>query len=188
MAAAIPRLATGRLVLEVLEPEEAPRVVRFFARNEAHLAPWEPPRSAGFLTDDFWRERLARNRLEAMNDQSLRFFLVEGAEVVGTLNLTNFMRGPFQACFLGYSIDRDHEGRGFMSEALRAAVGHVWKELRLHRIMANHLPENVRSARLLRKLGFVVEGYARDYLYIAGAWRDHVLTALTNPDPCSPPG
>jgi len=23
-----------------------------------------------------------------------------------------------------------------------------------------------------------VEGYARDYLYIDGEWRDHVLTAL----------
>lgn len=33
----------------------------------------------------------------------------------------------------------------------------------------------------------MVEGYARDYLYIAGAWRDHVLTALYSPDP-SPPG
>jgi ribosomal-protein-alanine N-acetyltransferase len=67
-----------------------------------------------------------------------------------------------------------------MSEALRATIAHVFGTLKLHRIMANHLPENTRSAALLKKLGFAVEGYARDYLFIAGAWRDHVLTALTN--------
>jgi ribosomal-protein-alanine N-acetyltransferase len=53
--------------------------------------------------------------------------------------------------------------------------------LRLHRVQANHLPENQRSARLLQRLGFRVEGLAREYLYINGAWRDHVLTALTYP-------
>ena len=49
--------------------------------------------------------------------------------------------------------------------------------------MANYMPINERSGRLLRSLGFQVEGYARDYLYVGGAWRDHVLTALTNPNP-----
>ena len=47
--------------------------------------------------------------------------------------------------------------------------------------MANYRPENDRSRKLLERLGFVREGLARDYLFIDGAWRDHVLTALTNP-------
>ena len=51
----------------------------------------------------------------------------------------------------------------------------------LHRIQANHLPENARSAALLARLGFVREGLAKDYLFIGNAWRDHVLNALTNP-------
>jgi ribosomal-protein-alanine N-acetyltransferase len=48
--------------------------------------------------------------------------------------------------------------------------------------MANYIPVNERSGRLLRRLGFTVEGYARDYLLIAGKWEDHVLTALANAD------
>jgi ribosomal-protein-alanine N-acetyltransferase len=52
--------------------------------------------------------------------------------------------------------------------------------MRLHRIMANHRPENVRSARLLERLGFVREGVAKDFLFIDGAWCDHVLTSLTH--------
>ena len=66
------------------------------------------------------------------------------------------------------------------------AIDHVFHALKLHRIMANYMPTNVRSARLLRRLGFVPEGFARDYLFIAGAWQDHVLTALTHPDGITP--
>ena len=67
-----------------------------------------------------------------------------------------------------------------MSEALRATNAFVFDVIRLHRIMANYRPENVRSGRLLERLGFVREGIAKDYLFIDGAWRDHVLTSLTN--------
>ncbi len=175
-----PRLVTARLVLEVPEPTAAPRVLEYFARNKEHLAPWDPPRPANFMTEAFWKERLAQSRLELLNDQSARFFVFKEERVVGALNFTNFVRGPFQACHLGYSIDGTLEGTGCMSEALRVALPWAFATLKLHRIMANHIPENVRSAKLLKKLGFAVEGYARDYLFIDGAWRDHVLTALTN--------
>ena len=70
-----------------------------------------------------------------------------------------------------------------MSEALRAATAWIFGELRLHRIMANYRPENARSGRVLERLGFVREGFAKDYLFIDGAWTDHVLTALTTPHP-----
>ncbi|MNR55956.1 ribosomal-protein-S5-alanine N-acetyltransferase [compost metagenome] len=46
--------------------------------------------------------------------------------------------------------------------------------------MAHYMPENERSGALLKRLGFEVEGLARDYLKINGAWRDHVLTARIN--------
>jgi len=49
-------------------------------------------------------------------------------------------------------------------------------------VQANARPENARSLRLLDRLGFEREGYARQYLFIDGAWRDHVLTALRAPD------
>jgi len=49
-------------------------------------------------------------------------------------------------------------------------------------VMANFMPHNTRSNAVLRRLGFIVEGYARDYLFVNGTWRDHVLTSLTNQD------
>jgi ribosomal-protein-alanine N-acetyltransferase len=68
-----------------------------------------------------------------------------------------------------------------MSEALTALIAYAFNDLRLHRIMANYMPSNERSARVLQRLGFQVEGYARDYLFLAGRWQDHIMTSLTNP-------
>jgi ribosomal-protein-alanine N-acetyltransferase len=56
----------------------------------------------------------------------------------------------------------------------------MFEQQKLHRIMANYMPSNKRSARLLQKLGFVIEGHAKKYLLINGQWEDHVLTSLTN--------
>jgi ribosomal-protein-alanine N-acetyltransferase len=68
-----------------------------------------------------------------------------------------------------------------MTEGLRALCGYAFGTMGLHRLQANHLPENLKSAAVLRRLGFVVEGYARDFLLIDGRWRDHVLTSLVAP-------
>ncbi len=107
-------------------------------------------------------------------------------DVLGVVNFSNFVWGYFRACHLGFALDERWQGRGVMREALEASIAYVFDELGLHRVMANHLPTNERSARVLRAMGFVPEGYARDYLFIRGAWRDHVLTALTNPRPVAP--
>lgn len=171
-------------------PDEAAAVLAYFVANRDHLAPWDPPHPPGFLTVDHWRAQLARNREDCAADRSLRLFVFArdpaGPEPIGTCNFSNFVRGAFQACHLGYTIDHRHEGRGLMGEAVEAGVRFVFETLRLHRVMANYVPTNERSARLLKRLGFTAEGFARDYLFLAGEWRDHVLTARTNPDPAAP--
>jgi ribosomal-protein-alanine N-acetyltransferase len=185
--AVLPELRTPRLVVRLARPGMQAALARFLGENfEGHLDRWSPPATSAFFTEAFWRERLAIAVEEFNAGRAARFVLqLEGGQpdaVVGTCNYTNIVRGPFLACHLGYQIARAYEGRGLMSEALRATNAFVFRELRLHRIMANYRPENARSGKLLERLGFVREGLAKDYLFIDGAWRDHVLTALVNPD------
>ncbi len=186
----LPRLETERLVLSLPPPEDAARVVAFYAQNREHLKRWDPRRPPAFYGTGFWSEQLELNRSEAREGKGARFFLRAQEDptgpVLGLANFSNVVRGVFQACYLGFSLDAACEGQGLMREALERGIGWAFDELRLHRIMANHRPENLRSGGLLRRLGFVQEGFARDYLFIDGGWRDHVLTALTrpgNPDP-----
>ena len=177
-------IETGRLLLVTPGPDHAAALRDYMARNREHFAPYLPPLPEGLHTLEFWHERLAAWREERQSDQSLRFLLLERGErgLVGDCAFTNIVRGPFQACHLGYKLDRQYVGRGLMREGLDAAIDHSFHSLRLHRIMANYQPTNERSGRLLRRLGFTIEGYARDYLFLNGGWRDHILTSLVNPN------
>jgi ribosomal-protein-alanine N-acetyltransferase len=186
VGASFPDLTTQRLTVRLARPGMQAAMARFLRDNfEGHLDRWSPPTTTAFFTDAFWKERLATAVEEFRSGRSARFVLQEGPApgdpILGTCNYSNIVRGPLLACHLGYQLARSSEGRGLMTEALRATNAFVFEELRLHRIMANYRPENVRSARLLERLGFAREGLARDYLFIDGAWRDHVLTALTHP-------
>lgn len=177
-AADRPDLRTARLRIHMPHPGRAPEVLAYFERNRAHLEPWEPARPNGFYTVEYWERRLAANRDEWAVRASARLFLEERDRVVGSCNFTNVIAGAFQACTLGYSMDARAQGNGRMYEALSVAIPFVTRTLGLHRVMANYQPTNERSGALLRRLGFRIEGYARDYLFLNGVWRDHVLTSL----------
>ncbi len=184
----IPVLRTDRLVLTLPGPEAAAPLVASYRENEAHFAPTNPPTPANHLDVEAWRTRLRERRKEFRLDRSARFvaFFELGGPVVATCSLGPFHRGAWLASYLGYGIAARYEGQGLMTEAARAVIAYAFGPLGLHRLMANHLPENTRSATVLRRLGFTVEGYAKDYLYINGQWRDHVLNALVNPRPLAP--
>jgi [ribosomal protein S5]-alanine N-acetyltransferase len=177
-------LTTERLVLTLPGADAAPRLVKYFQDNRDHLTPWEPPFPRGLFSTPFWERRLQQNRQEFATGRSLRLVLLARDKptgpVVGMANFTQFVRGAFMACTLGYSLAREAEGRGLMREGLEEAIRYVFDDLGMHRIMANYLPINERSGGLLKRLGFQVEGYARDYIFINGAWRDHILTSLVN--------
>jgi ribosomal-protein-alanine N-acetyltransferase len=179
-----PLLETSRLRLSLPPPSFAPAMLNFVEDNREHFARWDPAPVADYYTIGYWRGRLEMAREEFRAGRSVRFVITRNDKterrVVGEGNFNNIIRGVFQACYLGYRIDHRDEGQGMMREALTAAIGYMFDEMKLHRIMANYLPHNERSGRLLRRLGFSVEGYARDYLLIAGKWEDHIMTALNN--------
>jgi ribosomal-protein-alanine N-acetyltransferase len=185
-----PRLVTDRTVLVIPPLAAAPRVLDYFVRNRARFEPVSPPFPHDFFSVEFFQRGIASAHAEHAEDRSLRLYVFrrdqEDGPVIGAVNFTQFFRLALQRCILGYSVDGAHEGQGLLREALDAAVRYVFEELRFHRIEANYLPTNDRSGKLLRRLGFEVQGYARDYLFIGGAWQDHVMTAKTNPAPMIP--
>jgi ribosomal-protein-alanine N-acetyltransferase len=184
-------LETARLLVTMPAPDQASLLVAYFVDNRRHLERWSPPRPPGFYTTEFWRWRLEQNRIDYAEDRSLRLSLFErdrpGGPVLGQVSFTELVRGPLQSCLLGYNIDRLRQAQGLMSEALEVSIRFAFERMTLHRVSANYMPSNARSAAVLRRLGFAVEGYAKSYLYIDGAWRDHVLTSRLNPRG-APPG
>ena len=188
----LPVLSTARLTLAIAGPQDAQRCARFNRDNAEFLAPWEPavPSNSGDV--DVLRALRERAVADARAGNAYSFAMLPvdpqpDTPIVGWLNFTNVIRGVFAACYMGYKLDRRMEGFGYMTEAALCGIDFCFRIVHLHRIMANYMPHNQRSAALLRRLGFTIEGVARDYLFIGGQWRDHVLTSLLNPQQVIPP-
>lgn len=187
-----PIIETPRLSLRLLEAGEEKIGISYYKNNLEHLKATGPVFPEDFFSEPFWTKQIEKNRHEFKHDQSLRMFLFEkgGADssrdhgnfrqAAGHVSFAGILRGAAQFCYLGYGLAQNKVGQGYMSEILPAAISYAFNEMSLHRIMANYLPTNERSARLLKKLGFNIEGYARDYLLLNGSWQDHILSSLIN--------
>jgi len=98
--------------------------------------------------------------------------------ILGSIELSQIVRGRFQSAYLGYQIGAPYAGQGYMSEALPLALVQAFRRLKLHRVEANVQSGNRPSLRVIRRLGFRREGYSPRYLKIGGRWRDHERWAL----------
>jgi ribosomal-protein-alanine N-acetyltransferase len=108
--------------------------------------------------------------------------VLDDDELVGVYNLSEIVRGAFQNAYLGYYAFEPFAGRGLMRAAMPLVFAHAFEELGLHRLQAAVQPDNERSRRLLETTGWREEGFALRYLFLDGAWRDHVLYAVTAED------
>lgn len=157
-------------------------LANYYAVNEVHFKKWSPAVPKGHHSIDSWQRRLEEREIEFENGISSHFIGTDETEsfVIGGCSLSNVVRGVMQACHMGYSISERYEGSGSMKKIVAHVIDHAFNEMKLHRIMANHMPSNERSAGLLKNLGFEKEGCAKDYLLINGSWEDHVLNSLIN--------
>lgn len=152
-------------------------IADYYTRNKSHLAPSMPQRSPEFYTEVYWRDQLLNYESSLNAGKELRFIMMNDNSIIGSINYDQIIKGPFQACYLGYSIDRKYQGKGLMREALSQTISQTISRFGLNRIMANYEPSNERSGKLLKSLGFEREGFARKYLKLNGAWKDHILTS-----------
>lgn len=150
------------------------------AQSRDFLQPWEPAWPEDDLTRGAFKRRLAvyARDLEAGQGFPFLVFREEDDRLVGGLTISNIRRGIAQCATLGYWIGKPHARKGHTAAAVRTACRFSFTRLGLHRIEAACLPSNEASRALLLKTGFSLEGKARAYLKINGAWRDHLLFGL----------
>lgn len=180
-----PVLNTKRLSLFIPNENDAPRMLAYIIRNKEHFRN-SSPACDDFYILSYWQDKLKNTRQNFKDRTALSLVLIRKEDperqIIGNLTFDGIIRGYFQACYLGYRLDYDFTNCGFMTEALNAAIAFIFNDWKIHRIMANCRPDNEKSYRILRNLGFITEGYARDYLFLDGQWRDHILNSLTNPN------
>lgn len=178
-----PMLRGYGLVMRLPRSDDYEAWWRLREASRAELELWEPLWPEDDLTKPAFRRRLRRYASEFADDLAVPFFIFrDTGELIGALTIANIRRGVAQSGTIGYWTGTAYAGRGYMTNAVRLACRYGFDQVRLHRIEAACIPENEASRRVLEKAGFRREGYAREYLCIAGRWQDHLLHALLPAD------
>ncbi|HWF58486.1 MAG TPA: GNAT family protein [Candidatus Dormibacteraeota bacterium] len=176
------RIDDARVSLRPLQRSDASEIAAMCVRNRADIERVSPPRAA-----DLYTEAGQAKRIEGIleeHEQGTRApwtIRVDGA-IAGDIELHGIRRGAVQEANVGYMVDAAVRGSGVATAALRLVVGEAFGELRLHRVDAGAMPSNVGSQRVLEKAGFTRIGVMQRFLFVAGAWRDHVLYEIVGPD------
>jgi len=161
--------------LRPVQVSDAEALAQLYSSERTFLTPFDPVRPDGFYTVEGQRRELEESVAQRALDLRHRFLIMAEGRLAGALSISNVVRGPFQSAHLGYFVAEHHNGRGVGTAAVAEATARAFGQLRLHRLQAGTLVDNIGSQRVLEKNGFERIGVARNYLEIAGAWRDHVL-------------
>lgn len=169
----LPRARSTRLIVETPRGPDAAELASLARESRALHRPWVylPQSASG------WRPYLDRCRQGRIIGHLLR--RTDTREMVGVVDISEIVRGPFKSAYLAFYGHADHAGQGFMTEGLAEVITRAFREHRLHRLEANIQPGNESSRRLVERLGFSREGFSPRYLKIGGKWRDHERWAIT---------
>ncbi|HHQ4155875.1 GNAT family N-acetyltransferase [Clostridium perfringens] len=174
------QLNTERLTLRNLTPENTEEMLDYYIRNEEHLRQYEPTRDSGFYTYEGQKEILTESFRQFIDGTSIDLGIFKDEKLIGKIKLSNIVYGILRNAFVGYSIDKEHQGKGYMKEALNTVCSYAFEEMGLHRLEASTLMENSRSQGVLKACGFNELGISEKYLYINGEWRDHKIFYKVN--------
>ena len=151
----------GGGALRLFEESDAGELFALTDRNRAHLEPWLPWVPNTHTPDDSLAFiRMARRQIG--DNDGLQVAIVDaGGAIAGTIG---FHRVDWlnRATSVGYWLSADRQGRGLMTEATRAMIGHAFGVWGLHRIEIVAAVENARSRAIPGRLGFREEGVRRD--------------------------
>jgi len=133
-----------------------------------------------FYTVEVQKQSLIENYKEFIKGEGAHFGIYKDDKMIGRIRIYNTVHGVFKSAFIGYSMDEQYQGNGYMKEAVSLVVRYAYEELGLHRIEATTLVDNEKSQRVLKACGFNELGTCKEYLHINGKWRDHVIFYKNN--------
>ena len=170
----IVNLKGKRITLKSFTPDCAEELLEYYIRNKDHLSCYEPTRDNSFYTIEAQRDILFESYKNLMSGTGIDLGIYKDNQLIGKIKISNIVYGVFKSGIVGYSLDKEYQGNGYMTEALNLILRYAEDELELHRLEASILTDNSKSKSVLIRCGFKEVGLNEKYLFINGAWRNHI--------------
>jgi len=170
----------SKIYLRYLKDTDVQALLDLNLRNMEFFQKYSPIHNDDFYTFEAQRKSISNMAEQREKDRQYCFgiFTKDRNELIGDVSLFQIFRGALESCLIGYSLDKQHNGKGYATEAVSLAVRFAFDELKLHRIEAGVMLTNIGSMRVLEKVGFHKEGIAQKNVKINGQWEDHQILAI----------
>ena len=172
-AGAAGEIETQRLRLRRARPDDLDALHAIFSDPRA-MRYWSSlPHNDPDQTADWLASMIA-----SPPDQSDDFIIERDGAVIGKA-------GCWRLPAVGYILHPDHWGLGLATEALSAAIAHVFTTFEVRELTADVDPRNSGSLAVLARLGFRETHRAERTWLIGEDWCDSVYLALPRPNPAT---
>jgi len=175
-------IATQHPDLKITQLVEGDALEHFavIERNRDHLAPWLPWVPLVNSAKDVARF-IAVSQAAWLGRHEFACALRLNGSIVGGIGIVDADHEN-ECVSLGYWLDHEVCGRGFMTMAVRALTQWCFSDLKRHRVQIRAARHNVASRAIPERLGFMEEGLLRQVAIVAGVRQDMVLYARLRTD------
>lgn len=168
------------LSLRLLEDWHAKELYELIDRNREHLHPWFS------WVDQVHSENDAKALINSsIKDGTNQNFFENGIwfekKLIGVIGFNKIDWDNYKAV-LNYWIAEEHEGQGFMTEAIKGMICYAFNDLNLHKVEILCPMSNERACHLPKKLGFKGEGVLKEEELINGQFVDMIVFSLLASD------
>jgi ribosomal-protein-alanine N-acetyltransferase len=162
------------VIIRRLTAADREEFVTLVASSAEFLHPWV------YLPHNFDKFDAYLRRFDGASAECLLVCARDTGNIVGTVTISDIIRGPYQRATVGYNAFIASARRGYISEGIGLVFEFAFEELGLHRLEADIQPANVPSLKLAEKVGFHQEGYSPGFICINGVWKDHERWAINS--------
>ena len=156
-----PVLHSNRLELVEIKTNHLPDLFLLFGDSEVvkfyNLLPFDNENQGQRLIE-LYQKRFSENT-------GIRWGIaLKGSQnIIGTIGYNSFVLN--HRATIGYDLQKKFWSQGFMQEAIKLVLEFGFNQLKVNRVDAEVMLENVVSEKVLQKLNFKKEGVLRDWLY-----------------------
>ncbi len=166
---------TGGRTLRPLDESDLDELHRLIEANRGHLARWLPWPAAQTREDT--AEHLRRKRSQIGANDGFEAAICDGERIIGAIGFHG-IDWQHRSTSIGYWLGEGAQGRGTMTDAVRAMVDQALRVWRLNRVEIRAATDNGRSRAVIERIGFQREGTARQAFRLADGYRDDAVYSL----------
>ena len=171
----IPPLNTERLVLRKILPSDYEDMYEYSSKNEVtRFLMWSCHPSSDY-TKQYIEYLQGRYKIGDFFDWAIA--LKDSGKMIGTCGFTKFDYSNNSA-EIGYVLNPSYWGYGYCTEAVKRIIDFGFESLKLNRIEAKYIKENVMSRKVMERSGMLFEGTMKSAIYSKNKYWDIGVCAI----------